>query len=98
MLTGGWPPEEFFFPLHSQGNGFSIAFTFPSETFSSFPGVTIPPSSPFSLSFWQVHLSTHIWNCSPLGRQLSLEGPVPLLSGDQVNLQDFLSQDIPPSW
>ncbi|XP_059036930.1 sal-like protein 2 isoform X1 [Mustela lutreola] len=49
------------------------------------------------LAHHQVHLSTHIWNCSPArrGRQLSLEGPVPLLSGDQVNLQDFLSQDIP---
>ncbi|CAD7684496.1 unnamed protein product [Nyctereutes procyonoides] len=49
------------------------------------------------LAHHQVHLSTHIWNCSPArrGRQLSLEGPVPLLSGDQVNLQDFLSQDVP---
>lgn len=93
----------------SQGDGLRGIFlpssfivpkgTFPSKV-PSFPGVTILPSSPFlslSLSFWQVHQSTHIWNCSPArrGRQPSLEGPVPLLSGDQVNLQDFLSQDIP---
>nr|XP_023441463.1 sal-like protein 2 isoform X3 [Dasypus novemcinctus] len=49
------------------------------------------------LAHHQVQLSTHVRNCSPAqrGRQLSLEGPVPLLSGDHVNLQDFLSQDIP---
>ncbi|KAK1338839.1 hypothetical protein QTO34_019498, partial [Cnephaeus nilssonii] len=49
------------------------------------------------LAHHQVHLSTHIWNCSPAQRDqpLSLEGSVPLLSGDQVNLQGFFSQDIP---
>ncbi|XP_043841186.1 sal-like protein 2 isoform X1 [Dromiciops gliroides] len=49
------------------------------------------------LAHHQVHLSTHVWNCSPArrGRRLSLEGPVPLLSGGQVKLQDFLSRDVP---
>lgn len=81
-----------------EGNRFFTAFTFPRETLPSFPGVTLLPSPlSHSLSLWQVHLSTHIGNCSPAQRdqQLSLKGSVPLLSGDQVNLQGFFCQDIP---
>ncbi|XP_072271288.1 sal-like protein 2 isoform X2 [Pyxicephalus adspersus] len=45
----------------------------------------------------QVHMSTHVWNStsSRRGRRLSLDNLGPLLSGNPVKLQDFLSRDIP---
>nr|XP_028558341.1 sal-like protein 2 isoform X3 [Podarcis muralis] len=45
----------------------------------------------------QVNLSGHVWssNQARRGRRLPLEGPVPVLSGGQVKLQDFLGRDIP---
>ncbi|XP_029437140.1 sal-like protein 2 [Rhinatrema bivittatum] len=45
----------------------------------------------------KVHMSTHVWNSSPIrrGRRLSMDSPVPLLSGGPVKFQDFLARDIP---
>ncbi|KAM6451633.1 sal-like protein 2 isoform 1-T1 [Liasis olivaceus] len=45
----------------------------------------------------QVHLGSHVWSSSQArrGRRLPLEGPLPVLSGGQVKLQDFLGRDIP---
>ncbi|XP_026577800.1 sal-like protein 2 [Pseudonaja textilis] len=45
----------------------------------------------------QVHLGSHVWsnNQAQRGWHLPLEGPLPVLSGAQVKLQDFLGQDIP---
>nr|XP_033779068.1 sal-like protein 2 [Geotrypetes seraphini] len=45
----------------------------------------------------KVHMSTHVWNSSPIrrGRRFSMDSPVPLLSGGPVKLQDFLARDIP---
>ncbi|KAJ6652361.1 hypothetical protein lerEdw1_011591 [Lerista edwardsae] len=47
----------------------------------------------------QVNLGSHVWSSnSPArrgGRRLPLEGSVPVLSGGQVKLQDFLGRDIP---
>ncbi|XP_054850336.1 sal-like protein 2 [Eublepharis macularius] len=45
----------------------------------------------------QVNMSSPAWISNPArhGQRLSLEGPVPVLSGGQVKLQDFLGRDIP---
>ncbi|XP_053121149.1 sal-like protein 2 [Hemicordylus capensis] len=47
----------------------------------------------------QVNLGGHVWSRSnsptQRGRRLPLEGSVPVLSGSQVKLQDFLGRDIP---
>ncbi|XP_018418653.1 PREDICTED: sal-like protein 2 isoform X2 [Nanorana parkeri] len=45
----------------------------------------------------QVHMSTHVWNStsSRRGRRLSLDNLGPLLSGNPMKLQDFLSREIP---
>lgn len=46
----------------------------------------------------QVNLGGHAWSSTSLarrGRRLPLEGSVPVLSGGQVKLQDFLGRDIP---
>ncbi|XP_018418652.1 PREDICTED: sal-like protein 2 isoform X1 [Nanorana parkeri] len=45
----------------------------------------------------KVHMSTHVWNStsSRRGRRLSLDNLGPLLSGNPMKLQDFLSREIP---
>ncbi|XP_066483876.1 sal-like protein 2 [Tiliqua scincoides] len=46
----------------------------------------------------QINLGGHMWssnNPARRGRRLPLEGSVPVLSGGQVKLQDFLGRDIP---
>ncbi|XP_062994636.1 sal-like protein 2 isoform X2 [Elgaria multicarinata webbii] len=45
----------------------------------------------------QVNLGSHVWSSSQArrGRRLPLDGPVPVLSGGQVKLQDFLGRDVP---
>ncbi|XP_026576345.1 sal-like protein 2 isoform X1 [Pseudonaja textilis] len=45
----------------------------------------------------QVHLGSHVWsnNQARRGRHLPQEGPLPVLTGGQVKLQDFLGRDIP---
>ncbi|KAM3823031.1 sal-like protein 2 [Vipera latastei] len=45
----------------------------------------------------QVHLGSHVWSNNQMrrARRLPLEGPLPVLSGGQVKLQDFLGRDIP---
>uniref|UniRef100_A0A8D0GZC5 Sal-like protein 2 n=1 Tax=Sphenodon punctatus TaxID=8508 RepID=A0A8D0GZC5_SPHPU len=45
----------------------------------------------------QVQLGTHVWSCGTArrGRRLSLDSPIPVLSGGQVKLQDFLGRDVP---
>lgn len=55
------------------------------------------PVSAVSPFFNQVNLGSHVWSSSSVrrGRRLPLEGPVPVLSGGQVKLQDFLGRDIP---
>ncbi|XP_061445908.1 sal-like protein 2 isoform X2 [Rhineura floridana] len=45
----------------------------------------------------QVNLGGHVWSSTQArrGRRLPLEGPMPVLTGGQVKLQDFLGRDIP---
>ncbi|XP_015265159.1 PREDICTED: sal-like protein 2 [Gekko japonicus] len=45
----------------------------------------------------QVNMASPVWSSNPArhGQRLPLEGPVPVLSGGQVKLQDFLGRDIP---
>ncbi|XP_060110712.1 sal-like protein 2 [Heteronotia binoei] len=45
----------------------------------------------------QVNMASPMWSSNPArpGQRLPLEGPVPVLSGGQVKLQDFLGRDIP---
>ncbi|KAL8176355.1 UNVERIFIED_CONTAM: hypothetical protein K2H54_032607 [Gekko kuhli] len=45
----------------------------------------------------QVNLASPVWSSNPArhGQRLPLEGPVPVLSGGPVKLQDFLGRDIP---
>ncbi|XP_038596984.1 sal-like protein 2 [Tachyglossus aculeatus] len=49
------------------------------------------------LAHQQVHLSTHVWNCSPALRaqRPSPEGQIPLLSGGPAEPQDLPSRDVP---